>query len=90
MSRALAELQRRRAVLQARSRIERQHVVQQAATLLRPMDMAGRAAQATRRLLSRPVWLLGLAAAAVVVRPRRLLAWSGPLMALWRVWRALR
>lgn len=90
MSGALSEVMRRREVLQARSRIERARIATQAGELLRPVGIADRASAAARRLVSRPLWMLALAAAVVFVRPRRALAWSGPLLAAWRLWRGVR
>lgn len=90
MSDTLAEVHRRRAVLQARSRIERSRIATQAEALLRPVGIADRASAAVRRLMSRPLWMLALAAGTLVVKPRRLLAWSGPLLATWRVWRGVK
>ena len=62
----------------------------QAAILLQPMDKVGRAGSAVQRLMSRPLWILALAAASLVVKPRRLVAWSGPLLAVWRLWRGVK
>jgi len=90
VSDALVDVRRRRAVLQARSRIERARIASQAAGLLRPVGIADRASAIVRRLVSRPVWVLVMAAATVLVKPRRVLSWSGPLLAAWRVWRAWR
>lgn len=90
MSRALDDIRRRRVVLQARSRIERAHIVMQATTLLRPVGIASRAAAAAQRLMARPAWMLALAVATLVLRPRRLLAWSGPMLAAWRFWQGVK
>lgn len=90
MSSALGDVMRRRAVLQARSRIERARIATRAEILLRPVGIAGRASAAVHRLMSRPLWMLAVAAVAVFVRPRRALAWSGPLLAAWRLWRGVK
>lgn len=86
----LDEVLRRRTVLQARSRIERGRITAQAATLLRPVGVADRASAIVRRLVSRPAWALVMAAATLLLRPRRVLAWSGPVLAAWRIWRELK
>lgn len=90
MSPSLEQLHRQRAVLRARSRIERAHLAASAQSMLRPVAVADRASQAVQRLLSRPIWLLLMAGVAAAVGPRRLVAWSGPLMTGWRLWRGLK
>lgn len=90
MSTHLDDVLRRRAVLQARSRIERSRIATQAAGWLRPVGIADRASAVVRRLVSRPVWALVMAAALLLVKPRRVLSWSGPLLAAWRLWRGLK
>lgn len=90
MSQALDQIQRQRKVLRARSRIERAHLAASAEAMLRPVAVADRASQAVQRLVSRPVWLLLMAGLAAVIGPRRLVAWSGPLMTGWRLWRGLK
>lgn len=90
MSGSLDDVIRRRAVLQARSRIERARIATQIASLMRPVGMADRASAIVRRLVSRPVWVLVMAAATLLVKPRRVLSWSGPLLAAWRLWRGVK
>lgn len=90
MSKALERIQRQRKVLRARSRIERAHLAATTSALLRPVAVADRASQAVRRLVSRPIWLLLMAGVAAVVGPRRLMAWSGPVLTGWRLWRGLK
>ncbi len=90
MNSHLDNVLRRRAVLQARSRIERGRIARQAQALLRPVGIADRASAIVRRLVSRPVWVLVMAAATLLVKPRRVMAWSGPLLAAWRIWRGVK
>lgn len=86
---AWQDLRRRRAVLQARSGMERRRLAAQAARLTEPLAGADRLTARARRLLGQPGWLLALAGALLVLRPRRVLAWSGPALTAWRLWRAV-
>lgn len=89
MSRALQDVQRRRAVLRARSGMERRRLSAELQGVMQPLVCADRAAGRVRRLVSQPALVLGLLGAVLAIRPRRLLKWSGPLLAAWRMWRAL-
>ncbi|MFD0668385.1 YqjK family protein [Ramlibacter sp. MAHUQ-53] len=90
MSRALRDLQRRRAVLCARSGMERRRLAGELAVVAQPLACADRAVGRARRLVSQPALALGLIGALLAIRPRRILKWSGPLLAAWRLWRAFR
>lgn len=90
MSNALDAVMRRRAVLRARSGVERERLAAQFGVLLRPVASAGRVGGLIGRLLGRPAWMLAAGAVLLAVGPRRLMVWAGPLMAGWRLWRRLK
>lgn len=90
MSDALDAVMRRRAVLCARSGVERERLAAQVGVLLRPVACADRVGGLIGRLLGRPAWMLAAGTVLLAVRPRRLLTWAGPLMAGWRLWQRVK
>lgn len=98
MSKSLAELHRQRGQL-----IER--IAHQRATLAREATPLKAACDATDHVLTtvritvrhaadfvrqHPAGFAGLVAAAVVLKPRRLVRWLGRAFLVWRSWRSLR
>lgn len=94
MSRALADIRRRRAQLQAASAHLRGQAAGHAAELARPLALLSRVESAARQLMARPVVAAAVAAAmaglAYTLGPRRSLAWVAKGWTAWRLWRRLR
>jgi hypothetical protein len=84
------ELQRKRAVLQARSNVLRHRLQSQLAVAQAPLAQADRWRERLGGLLARPHWVGAAAALLVLLRPARALRWGTQAWAAWRFWRQLR
>ena len=85
-----AQLQMRRGQLMARSQVLRERVVQEVQPLQRPLALVDRVRDGLRWLKANPLWLAGILAVPVLLRPRRAVGWSVKLWWGWRMWRKLR
>jgi hypothetical protein len=83
------ELRLRQAELVARSGALRSSLGEQAQALEHPLALADRVRDAFRWLTANPLWLAGIAAVPVVMRPRRALGWAIKLWGAWRLWRQI-
>jgi hypothetical protein len=81
------ELAARRERLRMRSTELRLVVGRNAQVLQRPLAVADQVIAGGRWLREHPEWPVGTAVALIVMRPRRLLRWSGRLWWGWRLWR---
>jgi hypothetical protein len=91
------ELDERRAALQLRCAMQRQHFASEVQGIERSLQTVDRIAGVTRRVLGEPLVIAGLVTAAVVVGPSRLLRTISrglllvtALQRIWRLWRAVR
>ena len=79
-------LARKRQRLQQRSAVLRERLAHQAQSLQPILSLADQAREAGRWLRAHPALVAGVAAAFVVLRPRRLLRWG---LRAWTGWRLL-
>lgn len=84
-----AQLQVRRGELVARSRALRERIAQEAQPLQRPLALVDRARDGLRWLMANPLWLVGIVAVSMVLRPRRAVGWAAKVWWGWRMWRRL-
>ena len=93
MSRSLDDILRDRRRLRSRGRVLRARFTAHAIELQRPLVLVDRVQAGVRKLMARPAWTAGVAAAAVGVLvalgPRRAFAWGAKGWAAWRLWRNL-
>jgi len=80
------ELQVRRGELLARSRMLRGRLAAETLPLQRTLSLADAARDRLHWLTARPQWVAGIVAIAVLLRPRRALAWA---LKLWWGWRMI-
>jgi hypothetical protein len=81
------QLQMRGAQLVERSRVLRLRLSGEAGALEHPLALVDRARRGIKFLRSNPQWLLGVAAPALLLRPRGPLSWGLKLWWAWRLWR---
>jgi hypothetical protein len=84
------QLQARAAQLAQRSDALRLRLSGEAQALERPLALADRAHGGIDWLKARPRWLLAVAAAPLLLRPRRALGWGLKLWWGWRLWQRIR
>lgn len=97
MSTRTRELDERRAQLQLRCAMQRQHFASEVSGIERSLQTVDRVAGITRRVLGEPLVIVGLVAGAVIVGPSRLLRTisrglllAAALQRLWRLWRTVK
>ena len=98
MHKNLNELQRRRGQLIERIAHQRAALAREAAPLKSACDATDRAIATVRTSLRRasefmqrhPAAMVGLVAALIAFKPRRLARWLGRTLIVWRSWRSLR
>lgn len=77
----------RQALLQLRSGLLRERLVLQSLALSPALGWADRAWTAAQWLRSHLVWPAAAIVALVVLRPRRVLGWTGRALWAWQLWR---
>jgi len=86
----LAEVRQRRAELVDRAARERDEVGRLVGVVTQPLRAAGWISAAWRLARSRPLLVGGVAAAIVILRPSRAIAWTLRLWAGWQTFQRLR
>ncbi len=83
------ELRARRGQLVARSHALRERLALEAQPLQRPLALVDRLREGLHWLMAHPLWLAGIVALPVVLRPRRAFGWAARAWWGWQMWRRL-